>query len=196
MDPPRTRRKLHITKGWVTPILGVPLLLYWIAGWTLGFAIFLAALSALTVWALWHVLGHLARHARLRLGGHVATATVVGYRKDQDADEGAYLALVSFVARAGELRPSTPLASPYEKPPPDPERPAPPGEGRKVPPIGQTLRVVYDPRDPTWVDERLSWPWIALMATCGILAILLFGWLLIATIAVTPQVIEGTVTKH
>ena len=194
MDPLRARRKLLIVKRWATLILGGALVLYYTAGWLLGFAIFLAGVSALAVWVFWHAICHLARHVRLRLGGHVAMATVVGHREDQDADEGAYLALVSFVTRDGELRPSTPLTWQYEGP--DPERPTPSGERCKVPPVGRTLRVVYDPRDPTWADERLSWPMVALAATSFIVAILMFGTLLIATIGVTPQVIEGTVTQH
>jgi hypothetical protein len=119
-----------------------------------------------------------------------------GLEKEADADERPYLALVSFVTRAGQLRFSIPLAVPYEAPPSDPERPTPLAEAHKVPAIGRTLRVVYDPRDATWADERLGLPGVALVATFGIVAILLFGALLISTIAVLPQAIEGPAMMH
>ena len=48
---------------------------------------------------------------------------------------------------------------------------------------GQTLRVVYDPRDPTWADERASWLQVGWLAICCVIAILLFGTVLVATIA-------------
>jgi len=196
MDPLRTRAKFRAVRRWAAPIVWVSLLLCWMAGWTLGFAIFLGGISAGVVWRCWHWVCHLAHHVRLRLAGHVATATVVSYREDRDADERAYLALVSFVTREGEVRPSTPLTFQYEEPPPDPERPTPLAEGYKVPAIGRTLRVVYDPRDPTWADERSGWAEIALGVTFGIVGLLLFGTLLISTIVVAPQAIEGTAIRH
>jgi hypothetical protein len=176
---------------WAVVIFGVPLVLYWITGWILYFGLFLCAVSVIVVWFFGHAILHLVHHLRLRLGGHVATATIVGYHEDPDADERAYLALVSFATRDGELRRSVPLTFQCEEPPPDPERPTPLAEACKVPAVGQTLRVVYDPRDPTWADKRFSWVEVALIATSGIVAILLFGTLLIATIAVLPHAIDG-----
>ena len=190
MNPLRIRARFRLMKRWAVPIFGFPLLLYWGGGWSLGFGLFLCAVSVSVLWVCWHAMCHLAHHVRLRLGGHMAIATVVGYRKDPDADERAYLALVSFVTRDGELRPSIPLTFQYEEPPPDPERPTPLADACKVPPVGQSLRVVYNPRDPTWADKRISWPEVALAAACGVAGILLFGTLLIATIAVVPQAID------
>jgi hypothetical protein len=86
--------------------------------------------------------------------------------------------------------PLIPLTFQYEEPPPDPERPTPLPEACKVPPVRQSLRMAYDPRDPAWADKRISWPEVALAAACGVVGILLFGTLLIATISVVPQAID------
>jgi hypothetical protein len=196
MDPRRTRARLRIMKRWAALIFGVPLLLYWGAGRTLGFGLFLCAVSLVVVWFCWHAICHLAHHVRLRLGGHVATARVMGYREDHDADQGGYLALVSFVTSDGDLRPSVPLTFEYEELPRGPERPTPLAERYNVPPVGQTLRVVYDPSDPTWADACASWPMVALAAICGVVGMLLFATLLISTIAVLPQLIERPVTRR
>jgi hypothetical protein len=128
---------------------------------------------------------HLVHHLRLRMAGHITTATIVAYREDVQSDELRHVALVSFVTNSGEERQLIPLTSLYERPP-EGSGDAPDGCEATLldaPPIGHPVRVVYDPTDPTWVDERFSWSVLGFSTFQLLAMIVLFGTLLIATVA-------------
>jgi hypothetical protein len=199
MNPVQARARLRILKRWMAPIILAALVIQLAAGWTAtSFVVLLCVISATFVWFGWQSIRHLARQVRLRLAGHVTTAMIAGYRRDEDSDDQGYLALVSFVTNVGEPHPLTPLTSQYETPPQNT------GDGAErrtrgageMPPIGHTLRLVYDPSDPTWVDERLSWTQVAFTATCCVVAILLCGALLIGTLATEMPGFEHKATER
>jgi len=56
MNPLRIRARLRVMKRWAVPIFGVPLLLYWGGGWSLGFGLFLCAVSVSVLWFCWHAM--------------------------------------------------------------------------------------------------------------------------------------------
>lgn len=185
MNPIRARARLQVLRRWVAPVILAALVAQWAgAGTGLAFAVMLCAISGLAVWYGWRGMAHLLHHLRLRMAGHVATATITGYRTDDQSDDQPHVALVSFVTDEGADRRLVPLTTQYEDPPPGAGDAASAATQSNTPPIGHVLRVVYDPADPTWVDARIGWPMLGLSALLCVIMVAWLGTVVIATIAV------------
>jgi hypothetical protein len=95
--------------------------------------------------------------------------------------------LVSFMTHAGEQRHLVPLTSRYEGPPKATaavsHRHGVEASHGNAPPIGHELRVAYAPVDPRWADQTTNWPMFALSVIFHLVAVAMFGTLLIATVA-------------
>jgi hypothetical protein len=188
MNPIQMRSRLRVWRRWGSLIICASVFVQWIIGSTeTTFVVILSVISVIAVWFGWQGTVHLVQHLRLRLAGHVATATIKAYRKDEPFDERPYVPLVSFTTGAGEQRDLVPLTSRYEDPPQAAARVSDRGRTNgshgDAPPIGHTLRVVYEPADPTWADERSNGPMLALSMICHLVMVAMFGALLIATVA-------------
>lgn len=188
MNPIQTRSRLLLWRRWGSLIICASVVVQWIIGSTeTTFVVILSVVSIIAVWFGWQGLVHLLQHLRLRLAGHVAMATITAYRKDEPFDERPYVPLVSFVTSAGEQRGLVPLTSRYEDPPQAAARVSDRGRTNAshgdAPPIGHTLRVVYEPVDPAWADEATSGPKFALSVIVCLVMVTMFGTLLIATVA-------------
>ena len=187
MNPIQMESRLRILRRWALPVICASLVIQWTAGWTeTSTVVLLGGVSAIAVWSGWHGIRHLVHHLRLRMAGHVTTATVVAYRKDLQSGTLQHVPLVSFATRAGEQRQLIPLTSRYEDPPeaPDPlDRSGKRATPFLAPPIGHSVQVVYDPADPAWADERASWSALGVSTFQFLAMIVLFGALLMATLA-------------
>ena len=129
----------------------------------LAYAVFAAAIAVYVIAGVAVIIAagrwlrRIFRFAPLESQGHVATARITGCRQD---GKRRYVPLVSFVTASGEKRDTIPVFGPHYTDPPlpagqaygvksfaeevsswsyecDPHRPA--------PPIGGTVRIVYDP---------------------------------------------------
>jgi len=188
MNPIQMESRIRIVRRWAFPVICASLVVQWTAGWTeTTSVVLLAGLSAVAVWSGWHGIRHLVHHLRLRMAGHVTRATVVAYRVDHQSGDLQHVPLVSFATRAGEQRQLIPLTCRYEYPPEAPGDPLDRSGKRAAPflapPIGHSVQVVYDPADPTWADERASWSVVGVSTFQFLAMIVLFGALLIGTLA-------------
>jgi hypothetical protein len=185
MNPIQIQSRLRVLRRWAWLIVCASVVVAWTTGWTDAYiVILLCTVSGIAVWFGGHGMRHLAHHLRLRMAGHITTATIVAYREDVQSDELRHVALVSFVTNSGEERQLIPLTSRYERPP-EGSTDAPDGREATLsdaPPIGRPVRVVYDPTDPTCVDERFSWSVLGVSTFQFLAMIVLFGTLLIATL--------------
>jgi len=188
MNPIQIQSRLRVWRRWAWLIVCASVVVAWTTGWTEAYiVVLLCTVSGIALWFGGHGMRHLAHHLRLRMAGHSTTATIVAYREDEQSDELRHVPLVSFVTKSGEQRQLIPLTSRYERPP-QASGEAPDGceEGATLsdaPPIGHSVRVVYDPTDPTWVDERFSWSVLGVSTFQLLAMIVLFGTLLIAILA-------------
>jgi hypothetical protein len=188
MNPIQMQSRLRVLRRWAWLIICASLVVAWTTSWTEAYiVVLLSTVSGIAVWFGGHGMRHLLHHLRLRMAGHITTATIVAYREGEQSDEFRYVALVSFVTNSGEQRQLVPLTSRYERPP-QALGDAPDGceKGATLsdaPPIGHSVRVVYDPTDPAWVDERFSWSVLGFSTFQLLAMIVLFGTLLIATLA-------------
>jgi hypothetical protein len=188
MNPIQIQSRLRVWRRWAWLIIGASLVVAWTTSRTEAYiVVLLCTVSGIAVWFGGHGMRHLAHHLRLRMAGHTTTATIVAYREGERSDECRYVAIVSFVTNSGEQRQLIPLTSRYGRPP-QASGEASDGceKGARLsdaPPIGHSVRVVYDPTDPTWVDERFSWSVLGVSTFQLLAMIVLFGTLLIATLA-------------
>lgn len=187
MTPIQIQSRLRTGRRWAWLIVGASFPVQWATGWTESYiVVLLCTVSVIAIWVGGHGLGHLMLHLRLRLAGHMTTATIVAYQDVEQADERRHVPLVSFVTHSGEHRQLVPLTSRYECPP-EASSDMPDGGARgapcsDAPPIGRSMSVIYDPADPTWADERSSWLALGVSA-CQFLTMLgLLGTLLAATL--------------
>src|SRR5580704_8244692 len=118
MSPIQIQSRLRVWRRWAWLIICASVVVAWTTGWTEAYiVVLLCTVSGIAVWFGGHGMRHLAHHLRLRMAGHITTATIVAYREDEQSDEFRYVALVSFVTNSGEQRQLIPLTSRYERPP-------------------------------------------------------------------------------